>query len=255
MPHRPAPLRAAIHAALTAGAVARRGFKAGLKVDFKADHTPVTAADRGAEEVLRRELSRAFPDDGFVGEEFGEDRAQAEHVWVIDPIDGTKSFVRGVPFWGTLVARADAGGLELGVMYLPVLDELWTAVRGGGTFRNRRRVRVSRISRLAAAQILVAPLGGFAGSPKLARIGRIAARAMTTRGYADCWGYSFVADGRAEALVESGLNPWDVAAVKILIEEAGGRMTGWDGADSWRIRDTLASNGRLHAPLLKLLRR
>lgn len=254
MPPRPNPLRTAVAAALKAGAVARRGFRGGFKVELKADRTPVTAVDRACEEILRRDLMRAFPGDGLVGEEYGAERAGAEAVWIIDPIDGTKSFIRGVPFWGNLIARAVRGRLTLGVMYLPVLDELYVATRGGGAWRNRRRLRVSRVKRLADAQILHAPLEGLARRGALPAMGRLAARVRTMRGYADCWAYRWLLEGSAEAMIETGMHPWDVAAVKIIVEEAGGTMTGWDGSDSWRASDTLASNGRLHAPLLKQLR-
>ncbi|MEK7765876.1 MAG: inositol monophosphatase family protein [bacterium] len=251
----PDPLRTAIAAALKAGAVARRGFRGKFKVELKSDDTPVTAVDRACEEILRRDLMKAFPGDGLVGEEYGTERADAEAIWIVDPIDGTKSFIRGVPFWGNLIAREVRGKLTLGVMYLPALDELYVATRGGGAWHNRRRLRVSRVRRFADAQILHAPLEGLARRGALPALARIGKRARTMRGYGDCWAYTWLVKGSAEAMIETGLNPWDVAAVKIIVDEAGGRMTGWDGTDSWRIRDTLASNGHFHPPLLRLLRR
>jgi len=248
-------LATAIRAATGAGRLALRSFGRPLKVMTKADSSPVTAVDRACEEFLRKTISRDFPDDGFVGEEFGSTAGHREAVWIIDPIDGTKSYIRGVPFWGVLVAREVRGVLTTGVIHLPALDELMYAERGKGAYLNRRRVRVSRVSSLRRACVLHGSLECFVARRKVAALAAVAARAATTRCYGDCWGYSWMLKGGADALIEAEMSPWDTAAPKVIIEEAGGRMTGWDGSDSWRAPSTVASNGLLHSSLLRTLHR
>jgi histidinol phosphatase-like enzyme (inositol monophosphatase family) len=248
------PLRVAIDAALAAGSLARASRGARLKVRLKADATPVTQVDHACEELIRRRLARAFPSDGLVGEEYGEVRAGAEAVWIVDPIDGTKAFIRGFPYWGTLIARAERGRLTAGVVYLPALNELLWAARGRGAYRNGRRLRVSRTGALEDAQVLQGSLECFVRRRRLGALARLAARVRTVRGYGDCWGYTWLVRGMADAMVEAEVSPWDVAAVKIVVEEAGGRVTDWRGRDDWRGGDVVASNSRLHGAVLRALR-
>lgn len=248
-------LRVALAASHRAGAIAAKAFGTRLKVETKADHTPVTAIDRACEEAIRRTITRAFPSDGFLGEEYGSTNPGAEIRWIIDPIDGTKGYIRGLPFWGNLIAREVRGRLTHGVLYLPALgDTLW-ATRGGGAFLNGRRIRVSRTAALGSAYVLNGDLEAFANRGQAPRLARLAQRSAVSRSIGDCAAYRWVASGHAEAVVEAAVHPWDVAAIKIIIEEAGGRVTDWRGRDSHMITDIVASNGRLHAPLLRALRR
>jgi histidinol phosphatase-like enzyme (inositol monophosphatase family) len=215
----------------------------------------VTAVDRACEESIRKHLHRAFPGDGFIGEEFGTTGDGAEAVWTIDPIDGTRNFTRGIPFWGCLIARAFRGRLTHGVMHLPALGETLWAVRGGGAFLNGRRLRVSRIRDLRRSYILYGGLSYFVRDRAARRLERIAAECASTRCFGDCWSYSFVARGQVEAMLEKDLKPWDNAPVNIIVREAGGRCTDWKGRDDWRADSLLATNGLVHSRLLKLLRR
>lgn len=254
MPPKRDALRVALLATRRAGIIALRGFGRKLKIERKRDSTPVTAIDRACEEELRRTIARSFPQDGFMGEEFGVARGSSGNRWIIDPIDGTKSFIRGIPFWGVMVAREEENRLNLGVIYFPALDQTLYAQRGSGAFLDRRRLRVSRIDSLRESTILHGDLPCFVKTGSLARLGRIARRAEAVRGYGDCWGYSWLCQGRSEAVIEAAMHPWDVAAPKVIVEEAGGRMTGWQGRDSYLIRNSLATNGRLHGALRRLLK-
>jgi histidinol-phosphatase len=254
MPAKRDALRVAMQAARRAGTIALRGFGRKLRVERKPDSTPVTAIDRACEEELRRIISRFFPLDEVMGEEFGTSTGRTGNRWIIDPIDGTKSFIRGIPFWGVMVAREEEGVLSLGVIYFPALGETLYAQRGKGAFLDRLRLRVSRTKSLRASTILHGDLSCFALTGTLARLGKIASQTEATRGYGDCWGYSWLCQGRAEAVIEAAMHPWDVAAPKVIVEEAGGRMTDWRGRDSYAIGNSLATNSLLHAPLRKLLR-
>ena len=255
MAARPDPLRIALRAADAAGAVALRSFGRKLRVMTKADRTPVTAIDRAAETTARRVIARAFPEDGFLGEEFGDTRPGAEARWIIDPIDGTKSYIRGIPFWGTLVAREVRGRITTGAVTLPALGYRMWAHRGRGAWLNGRRIRVSRHGTLRGAYLLNGDLDAFMKRGALPRIGAIAARSAIIRSLGDCGAYVWVAGGKADAMIEAAVSPWDVAALKVIIEEAGGRVTDWRGRDTHMISDIVASNGRLHAALLRRLKR
>lgn len=250
-----AALRTALAASRRAGAIALRAFGTRLVIETKADATPVTAIDRACEEAIRRTIHRAYPTDGFLGEEYGSTNPGAAIRWIIDPIDGTKGYLRGMPFWGNLIAREVRGRLDVGVVRLPALGQTLWAVRGGGAFLNGRRIRVSRTGSLRRAYLLNGDLEAFVSRRALPRLARIAQSVAVVRSLGDCAAYRWVASGHAEAVIEAALHPWDVAAIKIIIEEAGGKVTDWQGRDSHMIRNIVASNGRLHAQLLRLLKR
>ena len=255
-PERPAPgvLRVALAAIHRAGSIAQRAFGTRLRVEMKADATPVTAIDRAGEETIRRMITRAFPGDGFLGEEFGDTRPGAEHRWIIDPIDGTKSYIRGIPTWGCLLARETHGRVDLGILYLPPLRQTLWATRGGGAFLDGQRLRVSRQATLRGSYLMNGGLDAFRSRGALARLGRLAARSAIISSPGDCTAYRWVAGGHADAVIEAAISPWDIAALKVIIEEAGGRLTDWRGRDSHMISDVVASNGLLHPAVLKALR-
>jgi len=245
-------LAAAVEAARAAGEIAMRYYRGGVEVTIKPDRTPVTQADREAEQAITRMLGQAFPDWGFLGEEFGE-RGSREIRWIIDPIDGTRNFVRRIPIWAVLIALEEHGAITTGVVLNPVTGELFTARRGEGAFLNGERLRVSECEAMKDATVLHAGLrlvretGHWDGFVRLFDAG------SRTRGFGDYYGYGLVAEGKAEIYVEVDLKPWDVAPVKILVEEAGGRLTDFAGRPTIYGGTVLATNGRLHAEALRLL--
>jgi histidinol-phosphatase len=245
-------LAAAIEAARAAGEIALRYYRGSFEVTMKPDHTPVTQADREAERAITTVLRRAFPDWGVLGEEFGE-AGPAETRWIIDPIDGTKNFVRGIPFWAVLIGLEEQGEVTTGVVFNPVTGDLFTARRGEGAFRNGERVRVSDIASMKDATLLHSSLGLLREAGCWDGFVRLVDAAGRTRGFGDYYGYGLLAEGKAEVYLESDLKPWDIAPVKILVEEAGGRLTNFSGQPTIYDGDVLASNGRLHDEALALL--
>lgn len=222
-------LAAARRAADEAGRFALGHFKTRLAVEAKADGSPVTVADRGAEERLRRVLGAAFPADGFLGEELGAADGSSGRRWIIDPIDGTQSFVRGVPLWGVLVALEDRGECVLGVVALPALGETLWAVRGQGAFVNGTPARVAATP-LADATVCTSDASPRHFGDKHGGFERLLRATARHRGWGDCYGYALVATGRAEVMLDPLMNPWDAAAVKPIVEEAGGCFCAWDGS-------------------------
>ena len=248
------PLEAATEAARAAGEVALKYYRSGFDVTIKPDLTPVTQADREAEQVIVEILRRAFPDHGFLGEEFGE-RGPRDRRFIIDPIDGTKNFVRRIPVWATLIALEEAGEVTVGVVHNPVTGELYTARRGGGAFLNGERIRVSDVGDLGQAHLIHAGLGLLRRAGCWDGFVRLVDATDRQRGFGDYAGYGLVAEGKAELYVEVDLKPWDLAPCMLLVEEAGGRFSDLDGRRSIYTGTALATNGRLHDNALAMLRR
>jgi histidinol phosphatase-like enzyme (inositol monophosphatase family) len=257
-------LAVAIEATRLAAADTLRWFgAASLVVDRKADDSPVTQADRAAEAILRRELLGAFPDDAFLGEETGGSPGTSGYEWVVDPIDGTKSFVRGVPLYATLVGCRQAGRGVLGVIAIPALDEVAYAARGGGAWHVRGSAapvaaRVSARGTLAESLVCSSDFTSFdrwsggkaAGSAARSRIEEACGLVRT---WGDGYGYLLVATGRADIMIDPLLNPWDAAAVDVVVTEAGGRFSDWQGRDSIDSGDGIATNGLVHDAALALI--
>jgi histidinol phosphatase-like enzyme (inositol monophosphatase family) len=257
-------LAVAIEATRLAAADTLRWFgAASLVVDRKADDSPVTQADRAAEAILRRELLGAFPDDAFLGEETGGSPGTSGYEWVVDPIDGTKSFVRGVPLYATLVGCRQAGRGVLGVIAIPALDEVAYAARGGGAWHVRGSAapvaaRVSARGSLAESLVCSSDFTSFdrwsggkaAGSAARSRIEEACGLVRT---WGDGYGYLLVATGRADIMIDPLLNPWDAAAVDVVVTEAGGRFSDWHGRDSIESGDGIATNGLVHDAALGLI--
>ncbi len=244
---------AAVDAARRAGQAALRWFGAHGATEWKQDHSPVTVADREAEQLLRSTLLAAFPGDGFLGEESGTLAGTSGFRWVIDPVDGTRNFVRGIPVWGTLVGLEYRDEQIAGVVELPALGQSYRALRGDGAYRGERRLRVSDVADLGEATVLYTSLSAFTHPGSREAFLRVAERAQIARGYGDCWGYLLVAQGSAEVMLEYGANPWDLAAPRVLVEEAGGRWTNWDGGATIHRPASLATNGKIHQEALGLL--
>jgi histidinol-phosphatase len=248
-----AELDVAMEAAWIGGRTTLRWFQATVAVEAKADGSPVTLADREAEAAIRGALRDRFPHDGLLGEEAGEEPGRSGRRWIIDPIDGTRSFVRGVPLYGVMVGLEADGLPVVGVLHFPALNETVAAAAGLGCHWNGRRCRVSSVDRLDAA--LVVTSGDARPGPTTARhpdldqrvhsLQQLGSRVGTFRTWGDCYGYALVATGRAEAMLDPMLSVWDAAAVRPVIEEAGGRFTDWGGAPSHESGHAVGTNALL----------
>jgi histidinol-phosphatase len=247
-------LEVAVEAARAAGRIALGYFRGAFEVMLKPDDTPVTRADREAEQAIVEILRRAFPDHGVLGEEFGA-QGPRDTRWIIDPIDGTRNFVRGIPIWATLIALEERGELTVGVIYNPVSDELYTARRGGGAYRNGARIQVSTVADLDRSFLIHASLGLLREGGYWDGFLRLVDATDRQRGFGDYVGYPLVAEGKAEIYAEVDLKPWDLAPCRLLVEEAGGRFTDFDGQPTIYTGTALATNGRVHDAALALLKR
>ena len=238
-------LEAVTDVARAAGAVALRHFRAGVSVDTKTDGSPVTVADREAEETARAWIAARFPGDAVLGEEYGFSGDEGRRRWFIDPIDGTKTFVRGVPLWGTMVAVAEGEEVLAGAIFCPAADELVAAAVGVGCWWNGVRSHVSAVGSLERATVLTTD-DRFQYNPERApRWHALGERVAVSRSWGDCYGYVLVATGRAELMVDDRLNPWDVAALIPILGEAGGVYSDWRGRCSVDGTDGFASNAAL----------
>lgn len=247
-------LEAVEAAARVAGRIAMRHYRTALAVESKADGSPVTIADREAEAALREWVTRRFPDDGIEGEELGVLRPDARRRWVVDPIDGTKTFIRGVPLWGTLVAVVERTEVVAGAAFFPAVDEMIAAAPGEGTWWNDVRCSVSRVNRMDRATVLTTSERFPGDEAKRDAWRRLSERAMMSRSWGDCYGYLLVATGRAEAMVDPKMAAWDAAALKPIIEEAGGVFTDWTGARTAFGGSAIATNAMLADEARALLR-
>ena len=250
----------AVELAHEAGASTLEHFQAGdLRVRTKDDGTPVTEADARAERILRERIAAAFPDDGILGEEEDDTEGSSGRVWIVDPIDGTFSFARGVPLYGTLIGMEQAGETVLGVVHMPALGETVYAAAGqGARWRTRdgseRAARVSTVSKLSEALLSTTSWDGideFGQTEAYSRLRRVVRK---ERGYCDCFGLMLVATGRADVMFEPALEVWDCAPFLPILEEAGGTFTDLAGVRTIRGGNGLATNGRLHDEALAVIR-
>lgn len=231
-----------------------RHFKSRISVDVKADGSPVTVADREAETAAREWIRAHFPLDGILGEEFGVERADAACRWLLDPIDGTKSFVAGVPLWGSMVAIAAGDRVLAGAVCFPGVDETIVAAPGAGSWWNGARCRVSDVAEVQQAVLLTTD-DRFPDRPDRGEQWRALTRqARVSRTWGDCYGYLLVATGRAEAMVDPVLAPWDSAALQPLIVEAGGVFTNWEGEATGLGGSAVATNAALAVEIRGALR-
>jgi histidinol-phosphatase len=233
-------------------------FKAiDLHVETKPDDTPVSDADRTAEEIIRGQLSRARTRDAIVGEEYGSAGSGARR-WIVDPIDGTKNFVRGVPVWATLIALADGDEVVMGVVSAPALGRRWWAAKGSGAWTGKSlaaasRLQVSGVRSLDDASFSYASISGWEEHDKLGGFLDLTRRCWRTRGYGDFWSYMLVAEGAADIAAEPELEVYDMAALVPIVTEAGGRFTSLDGESGPWGANALATNGHLHDEVLVYL--
>ena len=251
-------LRKAQEAAQAAAEVIRHYYKiqqdGELSVELKDDDSPVTQADVESEKTIRKILLEAFPDDGFYGEETGQQSMDAEFLWLIDPIDGTKSFVRGYPFFSTQIALMHKGELVLGVSSAPQFNEIAIAIKGQDGFLNGEKLSVSAIDTLEQAALSTGNLKTIALKPQWQNLGKVISRVRRNRGYGDFYHYHLLAAGKIDAIIESDLNILDIAALTVIVEAAGGRVTQLDGKSvGLNTVNLLATNGILHDELLNII--
>lgn len=252
-------LEFALAACDLADEIALGAFRTELEVQAKDDGSFVTQADRAVELAVRERLADRFPGHGVVGEEYGSEALTADTRWYLDPIDGTHNFMRGVPLFGTLIAVQRDGELQAGVVSAPALGQRWYASRGGGAWtvggpnHGARRLAVSDVDAVERSQVLYRAVTDMHASRVAAGFDRLLPAAWRDRGFGDFWGYTLVADGAAEAMMERDLGAWDMAAPWLLVEEAGGRVTDFDGRRSFETGESLATNGRLHEAILERL--
>jgi histidinol-phosphatase len=224
-------------------------------VESKPDLTPVTEADRAAESVLRARIEAERPGDGIVGEEYGETEGTRDRRWILDPIDGTKSFVRGIPAWGTLIALESEGEVVVGVVSAPALRRRWWASRGRGAYADGERIQVSRVAAVEDAMFCYTSMVAFDEHGLGDQFRALAARCWVARGFSDYWAHVLVAEGSADIAVEPVMNLWDNAPLKVIVEEAGGRFTDLDGNARIDGGSAVTTNGLLHDAVLEALRR
>jgi histidinol phosphatase-like enzyme (inositol monophosphatase family) len=247
-------LEAALAAARAAGRLQRRRFRRPGAVELKADDTPVTAADRDSEQLIRRMLDGVVPGAGFLAEESDEVAGLDGARWIVDPLDGTKKFVRGLPFFGPCIALEREGEITLGVMHLPALGETSWAERGHGAFLNGEPIRVSGQERLERAYVVYSSETEFYHRGWEQALKDLILGSYHNPGFLDLYSYASLACGRVDAVIDVGDNPWDIAAAQVIIEEAGGRLTDFTGASSVYADTTLATNGALHGAILEALK-
>jgi histidinol-phosphatase len=260
-----AALELAMAACDEADAIALASFRQAIEVEAKPDASFVTVADRAVERAIRTRISARFPDHGLVGEEYGEDQARAARRWIIDPIDGTHSYMRGIPLFATLLAFEVEGRLAVGVVSAPGLQRRWFAWRGGGAWAvdtasgvidlgSAERLHVSGITELGTAQLVLSSWVSLRDSDLVPGFVALAESVWRERAFGDFWGYVLVAEGAAEVMLESDLKIWDIAGPRIVVEEAGGRLTDLLGGTDVPAKGVLATNGSLHADVLRILR-
>jgi histidinol-phosphatase len=230
-------------------------FRGDVHVTIKADKTPVTQADTEIETMVRRTIAESLPGDRVLGEEEGGDAEGSGRVWIVDPIDATANFARSIPVWATLIALQVDGALVLGLASAPALGERYEATRGGGARCNGSPIHVSAEASIPRSQILFAELGDWLGPPRNEAALEVLAEATRTRAFGDFWGHLLVARGAAEAMIEPDLALWDYAALSVIVEEAGGRVSALDGGPLRHGGSVLSSNGVMHDELVRRLSR
>jgi histidinol-phosphatase len=251
-----ADLAFALELADIADEIALARFRADdLVVETKPDLTPVSEADRAAEQALRARIEAERPGDGIVGEEFGETTGGTNRRWILDPIDGTINFVRGIPNWGTLIALEDDGEVVAGVASAPALHRRWWAARGTGAFANGERIRVSRVAAVEDALLCYTSAPAFDMYGLGEQFRALAARCWQARGFGDYWGHMLVAEGSADIAIEPVMNLWDNAPLIVIVEEAGGRFTDLHGRRTIDGDGAVTTNGLLHDDVIEAVGR
>lgn len=244
----------AAEAAYLAGRLTLGYFQTGIRPDFKTDDTPVTVADRKAEELIRARIEKQYPHHAIVGEEYGtNENEEASHRWFIDPIDGTKSFVRGVPLYAVLIGLEIEGNVKVGAAYFPALDEMIAAASGEGCWWNGRRAHVSDVSNLQQAVVAFSDVATFAQSGRSKAWDRIKQATYFRAGWGDAYGYLLVATGRADLMLDPIMNVWDCAPFPPILREAGGYFGDWQGNSTIYGNEAMATTQALLPEVLALI--
>ena len=243
----------AVDAAWQAGKITLRYYQSGVRTEWKADESPVTIADRESELKIREMIEQAYPEDGICGEEFDDKPSRSGSRWFVDPIDGTKAFVQGVPLYGVLLALENPDGVVVGTVYLPALDEMVWAARGEGAWWKGRRASVSTVGALENACFCYTEHQSFAECGRAEAWRALAAAARVQRGWGDCYGHILVATGRAEGSFDPVMNPWDCGPLLPILEEAGGTFTDWQGQATIYGPDAFSTNGHLFEAVMAYL--
>lgn len=244
----------AVQTAYLAGKATLAYFQTGVQAEYKPDDTPVTVADRRAEEIIRSRIEEHYPRHAIIGEEYGsQEAASASHRWIIDPIDGTKSFVRGVPLYGVLIGLEIEGRVAVGVAYFPALDEMLAAADGMGCWWNGRRARVSQVENLERAFVAITAPRGFSAYGRQAAFERLMQRCYHMAGWSDCYGYLLVATGRVEVALDPVMNIWDCGPFPPILREAGGFFGDWQGEETINAGEALATTRHLLPEVLRVL--
>jgi histidinol-phosphatase len=222
--------------------------------EFKADDTPVTVADREAERLIRERIGVRFPKHAVLGEEYGEvEGSDGDHRWVVDPIDGTKSFIRGVPLYGVLIGLEIEGVCEVGAAYFPAVDEMVCAATGEGCYRNGRRANVSTTQSLAQAMVCYTDAASFAEQGRMEALTRLLSTVVGTRGWSDAYGHALVATGRIELMLDPIMNPWDCGPFPPIFREAGGYFGDWSGNETIYSGEAMSTTNTLLPEVLSLV--
>jgi histidinol phosphatase-like enzyme (inositol monophosphatase family) len=237
-----------------AGEITLEYFQTALTPERKPDRTFVTAADRKAEQKLRRLIREAYPDHGIIGEEFGEEPSGSGWTWIIDPLDGTASFIHGVPLFGVLLGLESEGEPIVGVANFPALGELVSAAKGLGCFWNGRRAAVSVVDELKEALLLFTDGSGFKPYGREGAFRRLLEATRMHRSWGDCYGHILVATGRADVMLDPVMSVWDCAALMPIVQEAGGTFTDWGGRPTIRGENAISTNGLLFEQVMRMVR-
>jgi len=251
-----AELEFAIGVCKEAGKIALKHFQQGVEVTKKPDNTPVTVADKECEKLIRQIISQRFPDDAILGEEEAplEAKSNSTRKWIVDPIDGTYNFARGISIFSVLLALEKDGEIVIGVVHNPALDETIYAEKGCGAFRNGKRIYVSKVAELEDSQFVFGAPNRILACGLWEGFTRLIKQTYRQRGLGDYLNFAYVFEGKAEAMIETGLSAWDIAPMKIIALEAGGKFSDLEGGESVYTGNCLVSNGKVHDAFLKLLK-
>lgn len=228
-------------------------YKKTIKPEYKKDNSPVTIADKKCEKFLISKIKAKYPEHSFLAEETGAQDKDSEFKWIIDPIDGTKNFMRNFPFWGTLLALEYQGEVIMGVIALPAMKQIMYAGKGLGCYLNKKRIKVSDTAAIDKSYFIYGGVEYITKQPYKERFLELIDRSYYDRGYGDCFGHTLVISGKAEFMLDPHVSPYDVAPIKICVEEAGGIMTDLNGERTIYSRGVLTSNGKMHDEILKFL--
>ncbi|HHO54830.1 MAG TPA: histidinol phosphate phosphatase [Trueperaceae bacterium] len=243
----------AVDIAHSAGQITLGYFQHEIDIELKNDNSPVTIADKKAEEFIRSKIEKQYPQAGILGEEFGESNENSSHKWIIDPIDGTKSFMRGVPLYSVLIALEIEGKVELGVSYFPALNEMLFAARDQGAYFNGRRAYVSQVNELKKAVFAFTDVANFNNFNRTKEWELLKTNSYYRAGWGDAYGHALVATGRVEAMFDPIMNPWDCGPFAIILKEAGGYFGNWSGQETIYGNEAMSINGGLLEPILSLI--